>query len=87
MRKLGCATRQIVSVVIKERTRKKTSRLMLEPRGKMKLESMVLVNPDQVLAEACLDQVCERVCTAVCLCVRLCVLDNVFGLKVTSFIP
>lgn len=44
---------------------------MFEPQVKMKLESMVLVNPDLVLAKACLDQVCECVC-AVCVCVCCC---------------
>lgn len=57
--------------------RKKTSRPMFEPQGKMELESMVLVDPDPVLAEACLDQVCECVCivyvyVCICVCRRVC---------------
>lgn len=61
-----------------------TSRSMFEQRGKMKLESMVLVNPDPVLAMACLDEMCTL---SLCVCERFGVFSCVFGHKVTSFIP
>lgn len=66
------AAQLLVSSAAKERKRKKTSRPTFELQGKMKLESMVLVNPDPMLAKACLDEMCVYL-YYVCLCVLVCV--------------
>ena len=56
--RLHSAAQLLVSSATTERKRKKTGRPTFELQGKMKLESMVLVNPDPMLAKACLDEMC-----------------------------
>ena len=78
------AVELLVSIV--SQNKKEEIRLTFELQGKIKLESIVLVNPDPVLAEAFLDKMCVRVCVSIVF-EQILVCLRVFGVKVTSFVP